>query len=182
MATGGRHLPGVQVTGSPAAQLLAASQEIDQKVTKVVRDTGALLLTTIRKNASTGYHRKRIRKYSGHITGTGPGPNVITGDYRRSWRMQLGRKPSRNGLASTYVLVSTNAPQAWRLEKGFVGQDARGRMFNQPPYPHVSPALDKVQPLFEAGMAAVAVDAAAGKSSRVAASGRISGLLGGTGG
>lgn len=66
-----------------------------------------------------------------------PGPNVITGAYRESWRI------TPQGHA-TYV-VSTDAPQAARLELGFVGEDALGRIYNQPPFPHVRPAADKVE-------------------------------------
>lgn len=72
-----------------------------------------------------------------------PGPNAPTGDYRRSWGTRL------SGNAS-YTLgeVGTNAPQGRRLEFGFVGTDSLGRNYNQPPYPHVGPAVDEVEPLF----------------------------------
>lgn len=103
--------------------------ETDQALTAA----GSELLTLIRLNASTGYHPPG----EPHLDGTGPGPNVATGDYRRSWAMKV--LPGE-------VFVFTNAPQAARLEYGFVGADALGRMYNQPPYPHVRPAIEHVQP------------------------------------
>lgn len=39
-------------------------------------------------------------------------------------------------------LIGTTAPQGRRLEFGFTGTDRLGRHYNQPPYPHVAPALD----------------------------------------
>lgn len=75
-------------------------------------NSGAMLLTRIRANASSGHHRPGLP----HIPGTGPGPNVATGDYRRSWH-------TREQSDGT-VMVSTNAPQARRLEYGFFGVDS----------------------------------------------------------
>lgn len=72
-----------------------------------------------------------------------PGPNVITGAYRRSW--------SHRGVAGELrVDVYTNAPQGRRLEQGFVGRDSLGRIYNQPAFPHVEPALLEVGELIEA--------------------------------
>lgn len=70
-----------------------------------------------------------------------PGPRAPTGDYRRSWT------PPRVAVSITRIKgwTGTNAPQAWRLEKGFVGRDAIGRYYNQPPYEHAAPAVDDVQ-------------------------------------
>jgi hypothetical protein len=42
--------------------------------------------------------------------------------------------------------VGTNAPQGLRLENGFVGADSLGRVYNQPPYPHFSPAAVQTEP------------------------------------
>lgn len=67
-----------------------------------------------------------------------PGPNWITGDYRGSFTVS----PVGGRLA---VVVGTNRPQARRLEFGFVGTDSLGRSYNQPPYPHVQPAVDKMR-------------------------------------
>lgn len=75
--------------------------------------------------------RNRIR---GNI-GSRPGPLNRTGGYRASWRMQV------LSVMPTNVLVFTNHPAARRLEYGFTGTDALGRRYDQPPYPHVRPAI-----------------------------------------
>lgn len=67
-----------------------------------------------------------------------PGPRVQTGDYRRS--IFLREYMTLDG--DPVALVSSNRPQARRLEFGFVGPDVLGRVFNQPPYPHWRPAMD----------------------------------------
>ncbi|MFJ1900535.1 HK97 gp10 family phage protein [Streptomyces sp. NPDC088115] len=77
--------------------------------------------------------RARIR---GNASGR-PGPNVITGAYRNSWETQACRLPY--GAQCT---IGTNAPQGRRLEFGFVGPDSLGRVYNQPPFAHVGPAID----------------------------------------
>ncbi|MEV0446303.1 hypothetical protein AB0I46_46175, partial [Streptomyces spectabilis] len=43
--------------------------------------------------------------------------------------------------------VGTNAPQGRRLEFGFVGVDSLGRHYNQPPFPHLGPAVATFGPL-----------------------------------
>ena len=127
--------------------LTAAGHTIEAGVRRVVNNTAAALLTQIRVNASTGYHRRGLP----HIAGTGPGPNVATGDYRRSWNIRTGTSLA----GAPEALVSTNAPQAARLELGFVGADSLGRVFNQPPYPHVRPAVEQLRPGFIADVQAV---------------------------
>ncbi|MBI9114303.1 hypothetical protein [Sanguibacter suaedae] len=44
--------------------------------------------------------------------------------------------------------VSTNLPQARRLEFGFFGEDSLGRNYRQPPYPHWRPAIAGVADVF----------------------------------
>ncbi|MEV6942992.1 HK97 gp10 family phage protein [Streptomyces sp. NPDC051172] len=71
-----------------------------------------------------------------------PGPRVITGKYRASWQSDVHR-------AGTVIVaeVGTNAPQGRRLEFGFVGVDSLGRHYNQPPYPHLGPAVEQTGPV-----------------------------------
>ena len=118
--------------GNLATSLPAGADE-------VLAAAGAQALTLIRQNASTGFHAPG----EPHIEGTGPGPNVATGDYRRSWAMKV--LPGE-------VLVFTNSPQAARLEYGFVGADSMGRWVHASPYPHVRPALEEIQPQLVAAM------------------------------
>jgi hypothetical protein len=73
-----------------------------------------------------------------HASGR-PGPNVITGAYRESIALEY-----RDGGA----FVFSGAPQAHRLEYGFVGLDSMGRMYHQPPYPHFRTALAEIRPLY----------------------------------
>jgi hypothetical protein len=83
-----------------------------------------------------------VQRIRAHASGR-PGPNVITGQYRSSWRFQGA------GLTAH---VGTDAAQARRLEYGFVGADSLGRVYNQPPFPHVGPAVDEQAPIFEADL------------------------------
>ena len=77
-----------------------------------------------------------------------PGPNVITGNYRRS----INRRTEKR-VGGSVGQVGTNAPQGRRLEHGFVGTDSLGRRYSQPPYPHFGPALDEVAPKYEEAIA-----------------------------
>ncbi|MFJ8430422.1 hypothetical protein ACIQ9P_03860 [Kitasatospora sp. NPDC094019] len=86
-----------------------------------------------------------------------PGPDVQTGDYRRSWGTEV-----RATATGAEAIVGSNRPQAARLENGFTGADSLGRVYHQPPLPHVGPAVERVEPLFVAAMARVAEEVAAG--------------------
>lgn len=82
-----------------------------------------------------------------------PGPNAPTGDYRGSWRVEEVDDADPSAVSRS---VGTDRAQANRLEYGFVGPDALGRVYDQPPYPHHGPAVDVIEPAFEAAMGAVA--------------------------
>lgn len=127
------------ITNTAGPALAAAANRLEPETTRVLGLFGAELLTAIRQNASTGFHAPG----EPHLEGTGPGPNVATGDYRRSWALK-----SSPGEA----FVFTNAPQAARLEFGFTGPDSLGRVYNQPPYPHVRPAIEQMRPRLDAAM------------------------------
>lgn len=73
---------------------------------------------------------------------------VLTGRYRASWRIE--REQDQR-------VVTTDAPQAARLELGFVGVDSLGRHYNQPPFPHVRPAADLVEGAYFRDMTTVVV-------------------------
>lgn len=111
-----------------------AAATIDVKIEHQLRQWGFLLETKIK----------------GHASGR-PGPNAPTGDYRRSWTTEFGR---HNGDKA--AIVGTNAPQGRRLENGFVGTDSLGRHYNQPPYPHVRPAMLEIEGPFAASLAKAA--------------------------
>lgn len=69
-----------------------------------------------------------------------PGPRVITGDYRR--RIAGDHEVAGNVATGQ---VGTNAVQGPRLERGFVGPDILGRVYNQPPYAHFEPSVPEIR-------------------------------------
>jgi hypothetical protein len=119
-----------------AARLDARAAAALPAVASVVQHYAMLLETAIKANASGR-----------------PGPNAPTGDYRRSWTHEI----STNGL-TVEAIIGTNKPQARRLEFGFVGVDSLGRIYNQPPYPHVGPAVEEIRPAFLAAVGAAVGD------------------------
>ncbi|TQF05561.1 HK97 gp10 family phage protein [Kitasatospora acidiphila] len=117
-----------------AVQLEARAAALLPAAVAVVRHHAMLLETAIKAQASGR-----------------PGPNAVTGDYRRSWTHEV-----RTVSGGVEAVVGTNKPQARRLEFGFVGPDILDRVFHQPPYPHVAPAVAQIEPLFTAAMARLA--------------------------
>lgn len=90
------------------------------------------------------HHAQLLKtKIQGNASGR-PGPNAPTGDYRRSWSLQIEAR----GHGMTEAHVGTNKPQGRRLELGFHGVDSLGRNYNQPPFPHVGPAFDVISEAF----------------------------------
>jgi len=134
----------IDTGGIPAAFILAAAA-VETSLTPAVYRTGAAVRTKVRANASSARHPNKLSRRMGHIPGTGPGPNVGTGDYRRSIA-QDNSKASGVAVSTVY----TNAPQGPRLEYGFVGVDVLGRRYSQPPYPHWRPAIAEVPALLSA--------------------------------
>lgn len=105
-----------------AERLEKAAVRAPAAVSATVRHEGALLRSLIQANASGR-----------------PGPNIITGRYHASWRVVAQRI-----AGGAQVTVGTEAPQGPRLEFGFVGTDSLGRTYDQPPFPHVGPAVDEI--------------------------------------
>jgi hypothetical protein len=128
---------GLEVRGGAevVADLRAVAAEVDAGLRELERAGGRDLVRAIQRNANTGIHEEG----EPHTPGTGPGPNVVTGDYVLSWQVEYGPEGAT---------VYTDAPQADRLEYGFHAVDSLGRRFDQPAYPHIQPAVDEV----EAGM------------------------------
>lgn len=111
----------------------------------------ARAVRTLPEAASTVQHYAMLLETRIKAKASGrPGPNAPTGDYRRSWTHEV----FTDGMSVTAV-VGTNKPQARRLEYGFVGADSLGRVYNQPPYPHVGPAVEEIRPLFVAALSDV---------------------------
>lgn len=103
-----------------ADRLERAADDVGPAIQRRMRHVGTLGVAQIRRQASGR-----------------PGPNVITGHYRASWKAVTRVIP--HGAQCT---LGTTAPQGRRLEFGFWDMtDSIGRHFFQPPYPHVQPAL-----------------------------------------
>jgi hypothetical protein len=122
------------------AALEAAAARSQAGVAQAVYATGGIVQGQVRANASSATHPDRASAARGHIPGTGPGPNVATGNYRRSIQLT----PTREG-ENPVAYIHTNSAQARRLEYGFRGTDSLGRRYNQPAYPHFQPAADKAE-------------------------------------
>lgn len=120
---------------SNAAQIAAA---LDSRAMRTLPETAAVVQ----------HHAMLLEtRIKAHASGR-PGPNAPTGDYRRSWTHEI----ATDGVLVT-AAVGTKKPQGRRLEYGFVGADSLGRIYNQPPYPHVGPAVEEIRPLFVAALA-----------------------------
>lgn len=157
MPAAGSPFIGVDVVGGAAlsASMLVTDRAVQARVATTVYRHGELLRSTVRAKASGR-----------------PGPRVQTGDYRRGIAANHGMGPSPRaggGLVPTST-VRSNAPQAWRLERGFVGADVLGRIYNQPAYEHWGPAIDVVEPKLYAAIEQV-YDEAESAGATVARSG-----------
>jgi hypothetical protein len=130
---------GLHVTsnaGTLGTQLAQMVSGVTRKVYAHVAHWGLLLNARVKANAAGR-----------------PGPRQVTGDYNRSWTMTMTR-----GGGSATALVGTNKVQGPRLEFGFVGVDAAGRHYDQPPYAHAGPAADAIEGPFEIATAALIDD------------------------
>lgn len=103
-----------------AAKFRSKAVSLDDQVGDVLAHHAAMLETRIKRHASGR-----------------PGPNIISGDYRRS----IQRQRIKGGW-----VVGTNQAQGRRLEYGFFGEDSMGRTYSQQPYPHFGPAVDETRP------------------------------------
>jgi hypothetical protein len=119
-----------------AAAIAGAGVRVQARAPVVLRHYGQLYQTRV-KAAASGR----------------PGPNVITGDYRRSITLEMGMV---EGMPS--AIVGTAAPQGRRLEYGFVGADSLGRHYNQPPFPHFDPPLAQIIEELTAALAELVTD------------------------
>ncbi|UQA93704.1 HK97 gp10 family phage protein [Streptomyces halobius] len=103
-------------------------------------DRGALRSLSATETVMRHSAQALVKRVQHNASGR-PGPRVVTGKYRASWMSDV----HRSGPV-VVAEVGTAARQARRLEFGFVGVDSLGRHFNQPPYPHLGPAVDQTGP------------------------------------
>ena len=111
-----------------APRLERAADRVGPELNRTVQQQARLLRALIMENASGR-----------------PGPNVITGDYRGSWKALPFPVPDGGGAE-----VGTDQPQGRRLEYGFYDRtDSLGRHFFQKPRPHVEPAVNELSPEYK---------------------------------
>lgn len=128
---------GVRIHAQGALDGIREAQQAAQaEISRAVFRSGAYARTVVRANASSGTHPPGRP----HIPGTGPGPNVATGDYRSGIS-----QTNHQAVGEATSEVGTTAVQAARLEYGFVGRDSAGRYFQQRPFPHWEPATPVVE-------------------------------------
>lgn len=114
--------------GQLADRLDQAADRVGPEVRRTVHRQADKLRDAIRQNASGR-----------------PGPNVITGAYRSSWRVEEFPVPDGGGAE-----IGTDKPQGRRLEFGFYDMtDSLGRHYFQPPFPHVEPAVNELSPSYQ---------------------------------
>jgi hypothetical protein len=109
-----------------ADRLETAADQIGPVVERRMRHVGTLGVARIKANASGR-----------------PGPmvrNTEEPNYRDSWKSVPSGIPY-----GAECVIGTAKPQGKRLEFGFVGPDSLGRVYNQPPFPHVQPALEFIE-------------------------------------
>lgn len=87
------------------------------------------------------YARKLREEVQQNASGR-PGPRVETGAYRA----EIEVVEEKHGGEVANVVVYTEHPEGPRLEFGFIGVDAMGRHYDQPPFPHWQPAIDVIWP------------------------------------
>jgi hypothetical protein len=119
---------------------------ISVRILGVPEFEAALAATVVRVAASTELASKAaglkiVDLIRSHMDGR-PGPNRISGtlfDSIRSTSLRVSGVPGNvGGWAST---ISANTDYARRIEFGFRGSDAKGRVFNQSPFPYFEPGL-----------------------------------------
>lgn len=122
--------------GSPSARALAvhfgaAAGDVGVSTNHIVRSFKQRALMIL------------INKASGR-----PGPRVISGDYVGGLDVDTVGSNQFNAR----LRMTSDQPQANRLELGFTGVDSIGRYYDQPPFPHFGPALDQIEPELTAAL------------------------------
>jgi hypothetical protein len=117
------------------AQVLAGLDLTEKKVSDAARFAIGMAAAEVerqaKKNANTGTHPRG----QGHIPGTGPGPNVVTGNLRRSIYSQ-----TKVGFGSVYVAeVGASMVYARAVEMGLPTWKSGVK------YPYMVPAVDSLK-------------------------------------
>lgn len=98
---------------------------IEQAAQTAIATAGFAVQRQAQINANTGTHSKK----TGHILGTGPGPNVVTGALRRSIRTDV-----KYGFGNYIAVVGASTEYARAVELG------SPRWKSGVKYPYLTPA------------------------------------------
>lgn len=117
------------------AEVLAGLDMTEKKVSDAanyaIGMAAALVEREAKKNANTGTHPRG----AGHIPGTGPGPNVVTGNLRRSIYSQ-----TKIGFAGSYIAeVGASMVYARAVEMGHPKWKSGVK------YPYLVPAAESLK-------------------------------------
>lgn len=117
------------------AEVLAGLDLTEKKVNDAARYAIGMAAASVerqaKKNANTGTHPRG----QGHIQGTGPGPNVMTGNLRRSIYSQ-----TKIGFAGSYVAeVGASMVYARAVEMGLPEWKSGVK------YPYLVPAVESLK-------------------------------------
>ena len=117
------------------AQFLAAFNRTEADLNNAARYAIGMAAASVereaKKNANTGTHPRG----QGHIPGTGPGPNVMTGNLRRSIYSQ-----TKIGFGSSYIAeVGASMVYARAVEMGLPEWKSGVK------YPYLAPAAESLK-------------------------------------
>jgi len=102
---------------------------LEQAAQTAIATAGFAIQRQAQINANTGTHSKK----TGHIPGTGPGPNVVTGALRRSIRTDV-----KYGFGSYIAVVGASTEYARAVELG------SPRWKSGVKYPYLAPAATQL--------------------------------------
>ena len=111
------------------AQVLAGLEvqedRLERAAQTAIATAGFAIQRQAQRNANTGTHKKG----QGHIPGTGPGPNVVTGALRRSIRTDV-----KYGFGNYVAVVGASTEYARAVELG------SSKWKSGVKYPYLAPA------------------------------------------
>jgi phage gpG-like protein len=111
------------------AGLEIQEDRLENAVQTAIATAGFEIQRLAQKNAKTGEHPRG----QGHIPGTGPGPNVVTGTLRRSMRTDV-----KYGFGNYIAVVGADTEYARAVELG------SPRWKSGVKYPYLAPAANEL--------------------------------------
>lgn len=111
------------------AGLDVQEDKLEQAAQVAIATAGFAIQREAQKNANTGTHNKK----TGHIPGTGPGPNVVTGKLRRSISTDV-----RYGFGNYVAVVGASTEYARAVELGSKKWKSGVK------YPYLAPAAEQL--------------------------------------